>query len=141
MISSFATGIKAFLVSNFVKENYGKPYIQIETTYSESDVGQIRVRIEAFLELLQSRIAIPLKCSIVLQYTNYVGEKSDSNATPACMTGGHTGLKPAGVHPHFSPHLIFNAFWYLYLILIYFLLHTQSLYCNNLIILLTRQLL
>lgn len=48
--------VEAFLVSNFVKENYDKPYIQIETTYSESDVGQIRVRIEAFLELLQSRI-------------------------------------------------------------------------------------
>ncbi len=49
--------VEAFLVNNFVKENYDKPYIQIETTYSESDTGQISVRIEAFLELLLSRVA------------------------------------------------------------------------------------
>ncbi len=47
--------IEAYLVNNFVKDNYDKPYIQIETTYSESDIEQIRVRIEAFLELLQSK--------------------------------------------------------------------------------------
>jgi benzoyl-CoA reductase/2-hydroxyglutaryl-CoA dehydratase subunit BcrC/BadD/HgdB len=47
--------IEAYLVNNFVKDYYDKPYIQIETTYSESDIEQIRVRIEAFLELLQSK--------------------------------------------------------------------------------------
>jgi hypothetical protein len=29
------------------------PFLQIETDYSESDTGQLKVRIEAFLEILQ----------------------------------------------------------------------------------------
>jgi benzoyl-CoA reductase/2-hydroxyglutaryl-CoA dehydratase subunit BcrC/BadD/HgdB len=49
--------VEAYLVNNFVKDNYDKPYIQIETTYSESDTEQIRVRIEAFLEMLQTKAA------------------------------------------------------------------------------------
>ncbi|OPJ56256.1 double-cubane-cluster-containing anaerobic reductase [Alkalithermobacter paradoxus] len=46
--------IESFTVKNFVKEKLNLPFIQIETDYSDSDVGQLKVRIEAFLETLES---------------------------------------------------------------------------------------
>ncbi|SET33436.1 Benzoyl-CoA reductase/2-hydroxyglutaryl-CoA dehydratase subunit, BcrC/BadD/HgdB [Natronincola peptidivorans] len=42
--------IESFTVKNFVKNQLKLPFIQIETDYSDSDAGQIKVRIEAFLE-------------------------------------------------------------------------------------------
>lgn len=42
--------IESFTVKNFVKEELSLPFLQIETDYSDSDVGQIKVRVEAFLE-------------------------------------------------------------------------------------------
>ncbi|MCC5911794.1 MAG: 2-hydroxyacyl-CoA dehydratase [Clostridiaceae bacterium] len=42
--------IESFTVKNFVKDQLNLPFLQIETDYSESDVGQIKVRVEAFLE-------------------------------------------------------------------------------------------
>ncbi|ARE88711.1 R-phenyllactate dehydratase beta subunit [Clostridium formicaceticum] len=42
--------IESFTVKNFVKEELNLPFLQIETDYSNSDVGQIKVRVEAFLE-------------------------------------------------------------------------------------------
>ncbi|KXZ40413.1 Benzoyl-CoA reductase/2-hydroxyglutaryl-CoA dehydratase subunit, BcrC/BadD/HgdB [Alkalithermobacter thermoalcaliphilus JW-YL-7 = DSM 7308] len=46
--------IESFVVKNFVKEKLDLPFIQIETDYSDSDIGQLKVRIEAFLETLIS---------------------------------------------------------------------------------------
>lgn len=42
--------IESFNLSKFVKEKLNIPFIQIETDYSQSDRGQLKVRIEAFLE-------------------------------------------------------------------------------------------
>lgn len=44
--------IEAFMIREYVTSDHGKPYIQIETDYSENDIQQIRVRIQAFLELM-----------------------------------------------------------------------------------------
>jgi benzoyl-CoA reductase/2-hydroxyglutaryl-CoA dehydratase subunit BcrC/BadD/HgdB len=43
-------------VRNFVRDELGLPFLQIETDYSDSDVGQIKVRTEAFLETMVSAI-------------------------------------------------------------------------------------
>lgn len=45
--------IEAYQIKEHVQRNHGKPYLQIETDYSESDIGQIRLRVEAFLELIK----------------------------------------------------------------------------------------
>lgn len=45
--------VEACLIKQCVNQRCNTPYIQIETDYTESDVGQIKVRIEAFLELLR----------------------------------------------------------------------------------------
>jgi benzoyl-CoA reductase/2-hydroxyglutaryl-CoA dehydratase subunit BcrC/BadD/HgdB len=44
--------IESFTVKNFVKDKLNLPFIQVETDYSDSDVGQIKVRVEAFLETI-----------------------------------------------------------------------------------------
>ncbi|ABR49349.1 2-hydroxyglutaryl-CoA dehydratase, D-component [Alkaliphilus metalliredigens QYMF] len=44
--------IESFTVKKYVKEELGLAFTQIETDYSDSDVGQLKVRIEAFLETL-----------------------------------------------------------------------------------------
>jgi benzoyl-CoA reductase/2-hydroxyglutaryl-CoA dehydratase subunit BcrC/BadD/HgdB len=44
--------IESFVVKNFVKDTLNLPFIQIETDYSDSDEGQIKVRLEAFLETI-----------------------------------------------------------------------------------------
>ncbi len=43
--------VEAGLVRRFVQDK-GLPYLQIETDYSEADAEQLKVRIEAFLEML-----------------------------------------------------------------------------------------
>ncbi|MGI6711392.1 MAG: double-cubane-cluster-containing anaerobic reductase [Bacillota bacterium] len=45
--------VEAHLIKKFVHEECRKKYLQIETDYSENDREQIRVRIEAFLELMR----------------------------------------------------------------------------------------
>ncbi len=40
-------------IGNFVKERFGLPFLHLETDYSEFDTEQLRVRIEAFLEMLK----------------------------------------------------------------------------------------
>lgn len=42
--------IESFTIKNFAKDVLNLPFLQIETDYSDSDVGQIKVRVEAFLE-------------------------------------------------------------------------------------------
>ncbi|HOP30582.1 MAG TPA: double-cubane-cluster-containing anaerobic reductase [Spirochaetota bacterium] len=44
--------VEAFNVREYVTGEHKKPYIQIETDYSENDIQQIKVRIQAFLELM-----------------------------------------------------------------------------------------
>mgnify|MGYP000476925053 CR=1 FL=1 len=44
--------IESFTVKNFVKEKLNLPFIQIETDYSDSDAGQIKTRVEAFIETI-----------------------------------------------------------------------------------------
>jgi benzoyl-CoA reductase/2-hydroxyglutaryl-CoA dehydratase subunit BcrC/BadD/HgdB len=38
-----------------ILEKKGVPLLRIETEYSEEDAGQIRTRIEAFIEMMESR--------------------------------------------------------------------------------------
>ena len=45
--------IESFTVRNYVREELGLPFIQIETDYSDSDLGQLKVRLEAFLETMK----------------------------------------------------------------------------------------
>ncbi len=44
--------IEAFLVDELVQEHLGVPTLHLETDYSESDTDQLRVRIEAYIEML-----------------------------------------------------------------------------------------
>ncbi|MCG8619892.1 MAG: 2-hydroxyacyl-CoA dehydratase family protein [Desulfobacterales bacterium] len=44
--------IEASTIRDFVTEQHGLPYLHIETDYAESDTEQLRVRIEAFLEMI-----------------------------------------------------------------------------------------
>lgn len=46
--------IESFTVKKYVQDELKIPFMQIETDYSESDTGQIKTRIEAFLETLES---------------------------------------------------------------------------------------
>lgn len=46
--------IESFTVKKFVQDELQLPFIQIETDYSDSDTGQIKTRVEAFLETLQA---------------------------------------------------------------------------------------
>ncbi|MDO5755528.1 MAG: double-cubane-cluster-containing anaerobic reductase [Tissierellia bacterium] len=45
--------IEAHGIEQLVQKRLGKPYMYLETDYSENDAGQIRTRIEAFIEMLQ----------------------------------------------------------------------------------------
>ena len=42
--------IESYRVGELVKEKHGLPFLQIITDFSQSDVGQLKVRIEGFLE-------------------------------------------------------------------------------------------
>lgn len=44
--------IESFTVKNFVKDELGLAFMQVETDYSDSDLGQIKTRVEAFLETI-----------------------------------------------------------------------------------------
>ncbi len=45
--------VESFGLKKFIQENKQIPFLQIETDYSESDVEQLKVRIEAFLEMIR----------------------------------------------------------------------------------------
>jgi benzoyl-CoA reductase/2-hydroxyglutaryl-CoA dehydratase subunit BcrC/BadD/HgdB len=45
--------IESYFVADMVKSEIGLPFLQLETDYSESDVETLRVRIEAFLEMIK----------------------------------------------------------------------------------------
>lgn len=44
--------VEAFLVDEMVQEHFGFPTLHLETDYAESDTEQLRVRLEAYLEML-----------------------------------------------------------------------------------------
>ncbi len=44
--------VEAYLVDEMVQETFGFPTLHLETDYAESDTEQLRVRIEAYLEML-----------------------------------------------------------------------------------------
>jgi benzoyl-CoA reductase/2-hydroxyglutaryl-CoA dehydratase subunit BcrC/BadD/HgdB len=44
--------IEAFHIEKAVTEQFNRPYLHITTDYSDNDTGQLKTRIEAFLELL-----------------------------------------------------------------------------------------
>lgn len=44
--------IESFSLKKFLQERTSAPFLQIETDYSESDTEQLKVRIEAFLEII-----------------------------------------------------------------------------------------
>ncbi|WP_031483260.1 double-cubane-cluster-containing anaerobic reductase [Maridesulfovibrio frigidus] len=44
--------VESYSIKKHVKEVHGLPFIQIETDYSDSDTEQLKVRVEAFLEML-----------------------------------------------------------------------------------------
>jgi benzoyl-CoA reductase/2-hydroxyglutaryl-CoA dehydratase subunit BcrC/BadD/HgdB len=45
--------LESHSIGKFVKERYDLPFLHLETDYSESDTEQLRVRIEAFLEMMR----------------------------------------------------------------------------------------
>ena len=44
--------VEAFSINEFMQESFGFPTLHLETDYAESDMGQLRVRIEAYLEMI-----------------------------------------------------------------------------------------
>jgi len=44
--------VEAYGISEFILETFGMPTLHLETDYAESDTEQLRVRIEAYLEML-----------------------------------------------------------------------------------------
>ncbi|PKM43033.1 MAG: hypothetical protein CVV03_09140 [Firmicutes bacterium HGW-Firmicutes-8] len=45
--------VESFSLKKYIQEKKQTPFLQIETDYSESDVEQLKVRIEAFLEMIR----------------------------------------------------------------------------------------
>jgi len=46
--------VESYSIGKFVEENFHLPFLHLETDYSESDTEQLRVRIEAFLEMVKN---------------------------------------------------------------------------------------
>lgn len=44
--------VEAFTIAEFVRHNFGIPTLHLETDYAEGDSEQLRVRIEAYLEIV-----------------------------------------------------------------------------------------
>jgi benzoyl-CoA reductase/2-hydroxyglutaryl-CoA dehydratase subunit BcrC/BadD/HgdB len=46
--------LESYFVAKAVKQDLGLPFLQLETDYSQSDIETLRVRIEAFLEMVNN---------------------------------------------------------------------------------------
>lgn len=46
--------VESYSIKKYLDEQFGLPFMQVETDYSSSDTEQLRVRIEAFLEMIQA---------------------------------------------------------------------------------------
>ena len=44
--------VETFRIKNFINGEKDRPYMSVETDYSQSDIGQLRTRISAFIEML-----------------------------------------------------------------------------------------
>lgn len=44
--------VEKLTIERFVTEEKNIPYIQVETDYSQADVGQLKTRLSAFVEML-----------------------------------------------------------------------------------------
>jgi benzoyl-CoA reductase/2-hydroxyglutaryl-CoA dehydratase subunit BcrC/BadD/HgdB len=53
--SCHAFNIESFRVGELVKEKHGLPFLHVVTDFSQSDVGQLSVRIEGFMEQIMAR--------------------------------------------------------------------------------------
>jgi benzoyl-CoA reductase/2-hydroxyglutaryl-CoA dehydratase subunit BcrC/BadD/HgdB len=49
-----AFNIESYRVGELVRETCGIPFLHVVTDYSESDVGQLRLRVEGFIEQIQA---------------------------------------------------------------------------------------
>lgn len=47
--------VESFFIQEMVKDHQDMPFLHLETDYSDSDTEQLRVRIEAFLEMIYER--------------------------------------------------------------------------------------
>lgn len=47
--------VESALLKRHIEEKHKMPFLKIETDYSPSDIGQLRLRIESFLSLIESR--------------------------------------------------------------------------------------
>jgi benzoyl-CoA reductase/2-hydroxyglutaryl-CoA dehydratase subunit BcrC/BadD/HgdB len=47
--------VETYSVKEFIQQRYALPFMHIETDYSESDLPQLRIRIEAFLEMIDNK--------------------------------------------------------------------------------------
>jgi benzoyl-CoA reductase/2-hydroxyglutaryl-CoA dehydratase subunit BcrC/BadD/HgdB len=45
-----AFNIESYRVGELVKRKHGLPFLHVVTDYSQSDIGQLRLRIEGFIE-------------------------------------------------------------------------------------------
>jgi len=54
--------IESYKVGEHIMNKYGLPFLKIETDYSQSDIGQIRTRVGALLELCNSDDNVLLQC-------------------------------------------------------------------------------
>lgn len=57
--------IESYSLKKYLQDRSGIPFLQIETDYSESDAGQLKVRIEAFLEILHRLPASSGKAAVM----------------------------------------------------------------------------
>jgi benzoyl-CoA reductase/2-hydroxyglutaryl-CoA dehydratase subunit BcrC/BadD/HgdB len=53
--------VESASLKTFVRDELGRPFLQIETDYSETDTEQLKVRIEAFMEMLHAGRAFPVR--------------------------------------------------------------------------------
>jgi benzoyl-CoA reductase/2-hydroxyglutaryl-CoA dehydratase subunit BcrC/BadD/HgdB len=49
--------IEAYYVKNFVEQEFGLPYLHLETDYSRSDDGRIALRVQALVEMVRGAMS------------------------------------------------------------------------------------
>ena len=53
-----------YSLKDFIQRHHALPFMRIETNYSESDLPQLRIRIEAFLEMIDNKSVIRTRISL-----------------------------------------------------------------------------
>jgi len=44
--------VESFIIKDYLNKRHKVPFLQVEADYSEGDIMQLRVRLEAFLEMI-----------------------------------------------------------------------------------------